>query len=270
MRTLRLRHPALAAAGVAIVLAGAGTAAANDWVEIFESRTIVPLRLDATDLVALPDLDGYGDVAVTQPLQVRRVDDAAEAVEATGLAAPEVSELPRGVDGEPTYRVAGPVSATFTFSAEQARRANGGKTPIPPELDGSRVRFDAGPAVVAVWAEDHGVPSLLIGRAVVPTAAAEGASFDAIREYLLSAPGVPAELAQQLRELSPDGTSLPLPVPSDRIVTSDARVGAATATVLATRDGAFAAVMWLDGGVVTVVAGPLSTDEVVDVANALR
>ena len=42
------------------------------------------------------------------------------------------------------------------------------------------------------------------------------------------------------------------------------------ATVLATRDRTLAAVLWVEDGVVTVVAGPLDVDEVLSVARGLR
>jgi hypothetical protein len=47
-------------------------------------------------------------------------------------------------------------------------------------------------------------------------------------------------------------------------------VGGVPATVLATRDRSFAAVVWVDDGVVTVVAGSLDDDEVLAVARGLR
>src|SRR5918996_1125732 len=59
----------------------------------------------------------------------------AAAEEATGLAVPQVSELPRGVTGEPTYQVGDQVSAVFTFSTEmaaQATEAVGDTLPPPP------------------------------------------------------------------------------------------------------------------------------------------
>ena len=56
-----LRRPAVAALAVAVVLAGAGTAAANDWLQIFRTEQVAPVSLSTADLVALPDLSAYGD-----------------------------------------------------------------------------------------------------------------------------------------------------------------------------------------------------------------
>src|SRR3954454_23608461 len=118
-----IRRPAIAALGVAVVLLGASAAAAADWLQIFHTEQITPVTVTQSDLVALPDLSGYGDLTVTQTPDVRAVGDAAAAEEGTGLTVPEVASLPRGVTGEPVYQVGGQVSAEFTFSAARAAQA---------------------------------------------------------------------------------------------------------------------------------------------------
>jgi hypothetical protein len=269
-----LRRPSVAAIGVAVVLTGAGTAAANDWLHIFRTKQIAPVSVSTSDLVTLPDLRAYGDVVVTSPVDVNAVPDAATATAQTGLNVPEVSNLPRGVSGAPVYQAGGQASATFTFSAERAARAaaeSGKALPPPPAgLDGSQVRLVAGPGVAAVWRQPTGVPALFVGRAVAPTAFSSAVPFDTVRDYLLSMPGLPEPVAAQLRGFSGDGSTLPLPVPADRMTTSSAKVGDVQATVLASRDRLLAAVVWVDDGLVTVVAGSLSAGEVVSVARELR
>jgi hypothetical protein len=257
-----------------LVLAGAGTAAAKDWLPIFRTEHVAPIEFGGADLVALPDLSDYGELVVTDPLDVRRVPDASTAAATTGLAVPDVTHLPRGIRGEPVYRVVDAVGATFTFSTDRASREavdDGATLPVPPPgLDGSEVRLAAGPGVAAVWSQSTGVPGLVVSRAVAPTAVSSGVAFETIRDYVLSLPGVPAELASRLRTFSPDGSTLPLPIPGERVTTSDADVNGIPATVVATRDRSLAAVVWAHDGVVTVVAGTLDTDEVLSVARGLR
>ena len=269
-----LRRPAVAALAVAVVLTGAGTAAANDWLQIFRTKKIAPVSFSTSDLIALPDLTAYGDVVVTGEVDVNPVPDAAAAAAASGLDVPEVTTLPRGVSGEPVYQVGREASATFTFSAERAARtaAEEGRTlPTPPPgLDGSRVRLVAGPGVAAIWRQPTGVPALFVGRAVAPKAFSTGVPFETVRDYLLSLPGLPENVASQLRTFTADGSTLPLPVPADRMTTSSAKVGDVQATVLASRDRLLAAVVWVDDGVVTVVAGSLDPGEVVAIARELR
>ena len=270
-----LRRPVVAAAlAVAVVLTGAGTAAANDWLRIFRTEQIAPVSLSTADLVALPDLSAYGDVVVTGDGDVHQVPGAAAAAAVTGLDVPEVTALPRGVSGEPVYQVGGEVSATFTFSADRAARvaAEAGKTlpPPPPGLDGSQVRLVAGPGVAQIRASSAGVPALVVGRAVAPTAFSSGVPFETVRDYLLSLPGLPEDLAARLRTFTADGSTLPLPVPAEQVTTSSAQVNGVPATVLATRDRTMAAVVWVDDGVVTAVAGALDADEVLTIARELR
>jgi hypothetical protein len=195
----------------------------------------------------------------------------------TGLDVPEVAALPRGVSGEPAYQVGGEVSATFTFSEERAARAaaEAGEElpPSPPGLDGSQVRLVAGPGVAEVWEHATGLPTLVVGRAVAPTAYSslpDGVPFETLRRYVLSIPGLPEAVAAPLRTFNAESSALPLPVPAGRVTTSTATVDGQPATVLATRDRSMAAVVWVEDGVVTVVAGALDADEVISVAQGLR
>jgi hypothetical protein len=130
--------------------------------------------------------------------------------------------------------------------------------------------MEAGPGVAQVWTSAAGVPGLVVGRAVAPTASSSGVPFEAVRDYLLSLPGMPDAVAAQLRTFAADGSTLPLPVPAERVTTRSDEVDGVPASVLTTRDRSFAAVVWVDDGVVTVVAGSLDDDEVLDVARGLR
>jgi hypothetical protein len=115
-----------------------------------------------------------------------------------------------------------------------------------------------------------GVPALVVGRAVAPTAFSSGVPFEAVRDYLLSLPGLPDDVAEQLRAFAADGSTLPLPVPADQVATRSDEVNGESATVLTARDQTMAAVVWVDGGVVTVVAGSLDADEVLSIARDLQ
>lgn len=268
-----LRKPVVAVFAVVALLTGASAAAAADWLQIFRTEQIAPVTLNQADLVALPDLSAYGTVEITDEADVREVADAAAAEKVTGLSAPRVSDLPRGVIGEPAFQVGDRVNAVFTFSAEKAARtaAAAGETlpPPPPGLEGSRFRLSAGPGLAAVWSEARGVPALIVARAVAPTAYSAGVPFSTAVDYVLSLPGVPEAVASQLRGFSGDATTLPLPVNAEYLTSSTADVGGMPATVLTSRDGLLAGVVWVDDGVVTAVAGSLSTDEVLSVARGL-
>src|SRR5918998_3158451 len=191
------RRPVVAGVAVAAVLAGAGAAAAGDWLQIFRTERIAPLSVGPEELNALPDLQAYGDVVVTGDPDVHPVPDAAAAAAETGLDAPEPTSLPRGVIGEPEYQVGGEASVTFTFSGDRAARAaaEAGEAlpPPPPGVDGARVRLVAGPGVGRGWSESAGGPDLVVGRAVAPRAfsSSSGVAVETMLDYLLSLPGLP-------------------------------------------------------------------------------
>jgi hypothetical protein len=269
-----LRSPRVAAVAVVALLAGAGAAAAADWLQIFRAEQIAPIRVSQADLIKLPDLSSYGELDLIKVPEVREVDDAAAAEARTGLSVPEVSELPRGVTGAPTFQAGGQVVGVFTFSAEQAEAVaadSGERLPPPPSgLDGSRFRLAAGPGLAMVWSEGRGVPAMVVARAVAPTAESSGIPFETARDYLLTLPTLPEDVASQLRRFSGDGKTLPLPVPAEEVTSSEADVGGAPATVLTSRDGIMAGVVWVRDGIVNAVAGSLSADEVLSVARELR
>ena len=183
-RPVRRAGPSAATAALAVgvgVLAGAGTAAANDWLPIFRTEEVAAIGLDSADLVALPDLEAYGTVVMTGDDDLRPVPDAATAEAESGLDVPEVDALPSGITGEPEYQVGGEVTATFTFDADRAAQAaaEAGETlPTPPAgLDGASVRLVAGPGVAQVWQSGSGAPGLIVGRAVAPSAFSSGPSY---------------------------------------------------------------------------------------------
>ncbi|PZF99008.1 hypothetical protein, partial [Micromonospora endophytica] len=269
-----LGSPVVAGAAVLALLAGAGAAAAANWLPIFHTERIAPVTLPQADLVALPDLSAYGEVAFTERANVREVGDAATAGQLTGLPVPQVDRLPRGVTGLPTYQVGDRMSAVFTFSEEKARQtaaAAGEPLPPPPAgLDGSQFRLTAGPGVAAVWSQNREVPAMIVARAVAPSAYSSGIPFATAVDYLLTLPGLPENVASQLRGFSGDATTLPLPVNDRYLTATTTQVRGLPATVLTSRDGLLAGVVWVQDGNVTAVAGSLSADEVLSVARELR
>jgi hypothetical protein len=247
----RLRRPVVLVAAFVAVMAGVSTAAASDWFDVSTAPDHDASALGIADLFALPDLSAYGDLVVTEEAGVHEVPDAKAATAETGVEPPDVALLPRGVTGEPVYTVIGKVSATFTFSTEGARVAEDDSIvalPLPPDLDGAQVRLQAGPGSAAFWSQSSGLPRLVVARTVAPRVTSSGASSEAIRAYLTSLSG--------LR----DG----------RFTTSTTEVDGVPATVFATDDQMFAAVVWSKDGTVTAVAGTLGTSEILSVARNLQ
>ncbi len=279
-RRPRRRRPVVVAATVtALLLGGTAAAAAADWLPIFATRAVAPVTVSVRDLTSpgldrLASLAAYGQVDLPAAPTLRSVPDAAAAAAATGAAVPAVTSLPVGVQGSPTYRVSGVQTATFTFSAAQARQAAAADgvslPPMPEGLDGTSLRLQAGPGVLETWTQDGRIPTLMVARVGAPTVSTQGASLPVVRDYLLSLPGIPADLAAQLRAVTGDGGTLPVPVPQGVATQTQAEVNGAPATVLESTGSTAAAVVWVQDGRLEAVAGPLSPQEVLSVARGLR
>src|ERR687893_542782 len=65
-----------AAVAVGALLAGAGAAAAADWLQIFRAEQVAPIKVTQADLIKLPDLSSYGELDVTEIPEIREGDDA--------------------------------------------------------------------------------------------------------------------------------------------------------------------------------------------------
>lgn len=280
-----VRRPLVAAvvAGT-VVLGGGAAAAATDWLPIFRTTKVTPVQVSPQDLTGVEQLTGhldrlaelsaFGEVVAPDQVQPGVVPDAATATARTGLAVPEVANLPTGVEGSPTYLVVGRQTVQFTFSAAKATRwarANGTVLPpMPAGLDGSRLRIEGGPGVAVVWGQRTGIPTLVVARAMAPTAVTQGASLPVIRDYLLSMSRISPELAAQLRSVTGDGTTLPIPVLTGVATSSQTDIGGAPATVVESNNQLGTAVIWVDDGELDLVLGLLSTNETLAVARGLR
>jgi hypothetical protein len=274
-----LRRPvAVAATAGVVLLGGTAAAAAADLIPIFRPDKVTPVAISSQDVRALDqlgrlaELSAYGEVDAPKNVEPVEVKDAAAAKARTGLAAPGVGKLPRGVSGDPRYYVVDQQTVRVTFSAAKLKQAatSAGVTlpPMPGGLDGTRLQVRGGPGLAEVWQHGSGTPTLVVARANAPTATTEGASLTVVRDYLLAMPGLSPALRDQLRTLG-DGTTLPIPVPQDMATSSRADIGGVSATVVESKDRTMAGVVWVRDGVMDVVLGPLSREDVLAVARGV-
>lgn len=262
----------------AVAILIAGTAAAATLSTIFSPTHVAPVAVSQNDVRAIATLTGLGDShslgsfatpngssrlrfgtvtwssGASQP-----VTSLAGARAEAGFPASLPAHLPSGVGAEQQLIVQPRVRATVTFNSKAA------------SLAGSSVTLDAGPAVFARYAAANrpGVPTLAIATMRRPTAQSTGASLSQIEAFLLAQPGVPPQLAEELRLLGDLRTTLPVPVPAGASVRS-VRVGGWPGVLLADSSNAAAGVVWEDGrGLLHVVAGILDSRDVLNVANQL-
>jgi hypothetical protein len=102
-----------------------------------------------------------------------------------------------------------------------------------------------------------------------PIATSTGATTDELESFLLSRPGLPPGLVQEVRLLGNLQTTLPVPTPpgaEESSVVVDGQPG-----VLVTEgDGVASGLIWEDQqGLVHAVAGPLDKEDVLGVARQI-
>jgi hypothetical protein len=265
---------AIGAVGVVVV----GTAAAASLTTIFAPTHVAPVSLSQSDLRAIASLTGLGD---GRPLggfatpsgsstlrfgtiswsstPARPAASLAQATAQAGFAVALPAHLPEGVGAVQQFIVQPRVSAVVTFDSTAAA------------LAGSSVTIDAGPGVVAEYstAGGPGVPTLAVMTMRRPTARSAGASLSQLEAFLLSQPGVPPALGEEVRLLGDPSTTLPVPVPAGASVRSvgiDGRPG-----VLVAAANAAAGVVWEDArGLLHAVVGILDSQDVLGVARQVN
>lgn len=267
-----------AAVTAGVVLAG--VAAAATLTTVFAPTRVASVPVSQSDLRAitsmlsvgtsplqggLPPAAGsqrlpFGNLRWTSASHARRVASIAQASAMTQLAYSPPATLPPGV-GSPTTIVAQPkVTATVSFSR------NAG-----PAVGGSSLIVTGGPAMLVEYGSSSGanLTTLAIGTMRRPVASSSGATTSQLESFLLSRPGVPAGLAQEIRLLGDPGTILPVPVPSG-IAASQVRIAGAPGILIADASGAVSGVIW-EGrdGIIHAVAGLLDRKDVLNVARQI-
>jgi hypothetical protein len=265
----------LAIGAIGIVVAG--TAAAATLTTIFAPTHVAPVSVSQSDVRAIAAFTGLGDSQALGGFSTPNgsttlrfgtirwssgtahpTSSLAEAAAEAGFPVSLPAHLPAGVGAVQPFVVQPRVRAAVTFNSTAAG------------LAGSSVTLEAGPAVVAQYAGTSGdVPILGVATMRRPTAQSMGASLSQIEAFLLARPGIPPQLAEEIRLLGDLRTTLPVPVPPGAS-TRSVEVGGRPGILLADSSNAAAGVVWEDGrGLLHVVVGLLDSQDVLNVANQL-
>jgi len=265
--------------GLAIGLVGilvAGTAAAATLTTIFAPTRVAPVSLSQSDVQAIAAMTGLGESHALGRFSTPRGSTAlrfgtltwssgpahpasslAQAAAEVGFGVSLPAHLPAGVGAVEQLIVQPRGNAKVIFTSKAAA------------LAGSSVSVNVGPAVFAQYGASSGpdVPTLAVAAMRRPAAQSTGASLSEIEAFLLGQPGIPPQLAEQIRLLGDLRTTLPVPVPSGAL-TRSVKVGGWPGILLTDASNAAAGVVWEDGqGTLHIVAGILDSQDVLNVAN---
>jgi hypothetical protein len=271
---------AVAIAAVLVVGMVVSGAAAN-LLTIFEPKQVTVVPVTTTDLQSLqglPDLSQYGTIKVTTQPVLQSVADAKAAASQSHLHVLQPSSLPASVTGQEAgaFAIVSEGSGSFTFSAAKAQDAaqrQGKALPaMPANIDGSTLFLTVGPAVVETFGFGSGqqLPSLVIAQARAPRVQSTGVSVKQLEEYLLAQPGISATLAAQIRAIGDPSQTLPIPIPVNQATSHPVSVQGVRGVAIGDSSGLGSAVIWVKDGVLYVVGGTLTEDQVLQVANSLR
>ena len=259
------------AAGVLVI--GVGTAAA--LTTVYAPTKVAPVTISPQDLSAISSLTGlgngnlpasgsrqlpFGELTWTSSGRLKQVSSLAAARALTHLAFTAPAQLPAGV-GTPSIMVQPQVTATIHFNAS----AGSG-------VGGSTLEVTLGPGIAVQYGGTTGgnsLTTLVIAAMQRPVASSDGATASQLETFLLSQPGVPSGLAQELRLLGNPGTTLPVPVPSG-MTSQQLKIGGAPAVLVEAPADVASGVIWeTPNGVVHGVGGLLDQEDVLSVARQI-
>lgn len=270
--------PAIAVLLAAALLTGVGVSGiAQSLVRIFEPQQLQAVQVSPSDFAQTTALLDYGQVKwQPEPPKLQQLTDAAAAQTQSGLPVLMPASLPKGVSGPVSYGVVSHATGSLTFDAARlqssALKAGVHVSPMPSSIDGSTLVVNGGPALLEVWGiagtTAMNVPTLVIAQTRVPTVDSTGASTAQLEDYLLSQPGVPPELAAQVRAIKDPSTTLPIPIPKGLATTESVQVNGTSGLLIKAVLGA--GVVWVKNGVIYAVGGQLTPDQVLAIATSLH
>lgn len=266
------------AVAAGVVALGVGAAAALN--SIYAPTHVAPVTVSPADLAAVENIAGlsgaqlsgglplsgsrqlaFGEVSWASAGRPQQVSSIARASALTHLAFSAPATLPAGVGPANGIAVAAQVTATVRFNASAG-----------PAIGGSTLEITVGPAIVVQYGSrtgPDGLTTLAIGVMARPVASSTGATASQLEEFLLSRPGLPAGLTQELRLLGSPGTTLPVPVPPG-VSARQLRIGGAPAVLLTVPSRVASGVVWESrDGLVHGVGGLLDSGDVLGVARQI-
>jgi len=264
-------------AGVAAgagLLAG-GVAAAATLTTVFAPTSVAPVQGNSSELKAAATVMGlgtgsqlglgsgsgsqhlaFGTLTWTSVSQPQKVASIAAARAVTGLGFTPPATLPSGVGPVREIDAQSAATATIRFDPDQG-----------PPVGGTSLTVTGGPGMVVQYGSKSGSQLTTLGilTARRPMATSTGATTEQLENFVLSRPGMPADLASEIRLLGNLSSVLPVPVPAGANV-AHIRVDGAPAVLISVGPDAVTAVIWESHDTIHAVAGLLDSKDVLNVA----
>lgn len=281
-----LLQTAAAAATVAVLFTGLTvTGVAESFFTIFQPKQVAPVVIGSGDLASLPELRDYGTIEVLAEPDHQEVGTLDEAQAATGITPLRAVLVPAGVTGDSVIYTVSRGEGTFKFDeaklAASAERVSRTPPPMPASVAASTLHISGGPAIMQSYGgafeasevdpkTGAGMPELMIAQSRAPVIRSDGATIDELRTFLLAQPGISPRLAEQIRAIGDPSETLLVPIPLDFATGKEVTVRGTRGVMVGDSTGIGGAVVWVADGIVHMVAGSFSENELLQVANSLR
>jgi hypothetical protein len=248
---------------------------ARSFLTIFEPQEFQPIELSAEQVRnfrLLPQVNQFGTQRIVTPARRTQYASLAQAAKHLSFVPQLPQALPRGISSKVAYFVSAPSEWTFTFSAAKARafaaRSHRALPSMPADLDGTTLRVRMGALFEARYGSGHSL--LEVVQTTAPVVSSTGATLEQLEAYLLKMPGVSPQLVQQLHTIVDAQTTLPVPIDVSRQHAQKVTVRGAQGLGIGDNTGLGAGVMWREGRALHVVAGSVSMDDALTVADGLK
>src|SRR5207247_7457317 len=120
---------------------------------------------------------------------------------------------------------------------------------VPDKFDGAALVVSIPSAVLLQYGNPTSKDALIIGQAGELVVDVEGkVSLDEMRDFLLSLPGLPASVVNQLRQIKSWNQTLPIPVPVDQMNWQSTKFNGNQGLLLNDNSGVGSAAIWYEGG----------------------
>ena len=269
----------LAVMVLAVVVVPPVLTLADDVLQVFRVKKFTTVSVDRATaggaMSMLPSLDEMGTLSLASQPKMKEVSPS-EAAAILGFPLRVPSAIPGSVEPQPKLGASEGTTATYTVDAAKLRtylgRLGEGDTAFVDALNGMAVTFQI-PAVAVLFYAEQGAasgaePGLVVVQAESPAVEVPaGVDAEGLRERFLNLRSIPPQMLTQLRSLQNWSETAVLPLP-EGATSRDVMVDGVEGVLLA--DGTMTGVLWQKNGFIYLVAGTLSADEVLQVANSLR
>lgn len=202
------------------------------------------------------------------------IQDAANTLHLS-IATPDLSKLPSGVDRTPTIDMTPSSEISFTFDKNKARayyQSTGHPdVSLPDKFDGATLSVSIpGAAVLHYSGATNSKNELIVVEAGELLVGVQGnVTIDEMRDFLLSLPGLPPNVVDQLKNIKDWKNTLPIPVPVDQVNAQSKTINGAQGLLLDDNSGLLSAAIWHANGQLYGVAGTYTGQQVLDIANSM-